>query len=179
MGLIAIHVDDLLISGSDTFLEYTTFRMKEKFEVDSFEENKAIYLGVKIEKVGTPEFKGVILDPNNYEDKINHVEISHARSKEKDDCLTEEEQSVMRSELGKLMWLARIARPDAIYDVSAAAQNFANFKPGNCDGEISNEENEEENDNVDVPKPSYFVYIPWFRKFASGKSKNANKTNLF
>ena len=43
----------------------------------------------------------------------------------------------MRSELGKLMWLARIARPDAIYDASAAAQNFANFKPGNNDEETS------------------------------------------
>ena len=42
----------------------------------------------------------------------------------------------MRSELGKLMWLARIARPGAIYDASAFWQNFANFKPGNNDGEL-------------------------------------------
>ena len=47
-----------------------------------------------------------------------------------------------RSELGKLIWLARIAGPDAIYDASAAAQNFANFKPGNCEEEVSVEENE-------------------------------------
>ena len=47
--------------------------------------------------------------------------------------LTEEEQSLMRSELGKLMWLARIARPGAIYDASAAARSFANSKPENCD----------------------------------------------
>ena len=50
----------------------------------------------------------------------------------------------MRSELGELMRLARITRPDAIYDASAAAQNFANFKPGNSDGENSFEGNEEE-----------------------------------
>ena len=50
----------------------------------------------------------------------------------------------MWSELGKLMWLARIARPDAIYDAPAAAQNFPNFKPENCDGETSFKENEEE-----------------------------------
>ena len=110
--------------------------MKEKFEVDTFEENNAIYLGMKIEKVDSNDFKGIILDSNNYEDKINHIEISHARSKQKDDFLTEEEQSIMRSELGKLMWLARIARPDAIYDASAAARNFANFKPEIDDGEI-------------------------------------------
>ena len=79
-GLISIHVGDLLISGSGNFLEYITFRMKEKFEVDAFEENKAIYLGMKIEKIDTPDFKGVILDSSNYDDKINHVEISHQRS---------------------------------------------------------------------------------------------------
>ena len=61
--------------------------------------------------------------------------IPHARSKEKDDFLNEREQSVMRSELVKLMRLARIDRPDAIYDASAAAQNFANFKPGGCNEE--------------------------------------------
>ena len=83
MGLIAIHVDDLLISGSDTFLEYITSRMKGKFEVDTFEENKATYIGMEIEKVDALDFKGVILDSNNYEDKINHIEIPQSRSKQK------------------------------------------------------------------------------------------------
>ena len=78
----------------------------------------------------------VILDSNNCEDKIKHIEIAQSRSRQKGDFLIEE-QSVMRSELGKLMWLARIARPGAIYDASAAAQNFANNKPGNCDGKFS------------------------------------------
>ena len=38
------------------------------------------------------------------------------------------------------MRLPRIARPGAIYDASTAAQNFANFKPGNGNEEITNEE---------------------------------------
>ena len=36
---------------------------------------------MKLGKIDTPDFKGVILDSNNYEDKINHIEIPHARSK--------------------------------------------------------------------------------------------------
>ena len=118
MGPIAIQVGDLLISGSDTFLEYITFRMKGEFEVDTFEENKATYIGMEIEKIDTPDFKGVILDSNNYEDKINHIEIPQARSKQKDDFLIDEEQSAAMSELGKLMWIARIARHGAIHDAS-------------------------------------------------------------
>ena len=35
-GIISIHVDDLLISGSDVFLEYVSKRMMEKFDVASY-----------------------------------------------------------------------------------------------------------------------------------------------
>ena len=125
--------------------------MEEKFEVDTFEENKATYIGMEIEKIDTPDFKGVILDSNNYEDEINRIEIPHRRSKQKDDFLTEEEQSVMRSELGKLMWLARIARPDAIYDASATAQNFAKWKPDVSKGEISEDAIQEGPIKADAP----------------------------
>ena len=41
------------------------------------------------------------------------------------EILTENDQTISRSELGKLMWIARIARPGAIYDASAAAQTFS------------------------------------------------------
>ena len=48
IGAIAIHVGDLLISGSGAFVKYITQRMKEKYEVESYEENEATYLGMKI-----------------------------------------------------------------------------------------------------------------------------------
>ena len=86
----------------------------------------------------------------------------------------------MRSELGKLMWLARIARPDAIYDASVAAQNFANWKPDVSKGEISEDEiQEEEPIKVDVPKPNDFEHMPGFKDFLLGNSKEASKVNLF
>ena len=46
IGIIAIHADDLLISGSGAFVKYNSQRMKEKFEVDSFGENEAAYTGM-------------------------------------------------------------------------------------------------------------------------------------
>ena len=49
-----------------------------KFEVDTFEGNKAKYICMEIEKIDTPDFKGVILDPNNYEGEIKHIEIPQA-----------------------------------------------------------------------------------------------------
>ena len=122
----------------------------------------------------------VILGPNNYEDKKNHIETPHARSKGNDDFLTEEEQSITRSELGKLMWLTRIARPDAIYDASAASRNFANCKPDVSKEEIlDNDIQKEEPINADVPEPSDFGHMPGFKNFLPESLKEASKVNLF
>ena len=60
--------------------------------------------------------RGIISDYNNYEGRINQIEIPHERARRRNDALTEEEeQTILRSKLGKLMWVARIARPGAIY----------------------------------------------------------------
>ena len=99
--------------------------MKEKFEVDSFEENDSTYPGARVLKQENGDFEGVVLDSNGYGGKISHIEISHERMANPDEILTENEQAALRSELGKLMWIARIARPDAIDDASAAAQTFS------------------------------------------------------
>ena len=65
------------------------------------------------------------MDARKYEDEINHIEISHERTRAPKEPLAEADQSILRSELAKLMRIARIARPGAIYDASAAAQTFS------------------------------------------------------
>ena len=98
--------------------------MKEKFAVGSYEGNEATYLGMKSMKTKNEDSDGVVLDPNKYEGEINHIEIPHERMMAPNGILTENEQTILGSELGTLMWIARIARPGAIYDASAAAQTF-------------------------------------------------------
>ena len=95
----------------------------------SYGDNEATYSGMKITKVSDGEFGGIALDSNNYEGGIDHIEISHERTRTPNEPSAEEEQTILRSELGKLMWVARAARPGAIYDASAAEQTFS-------DGEI-------------------------------------------
>ena len=120
---------DLLISGSEILIEYITQRMKEKFDVGRYEENEATYGGMKISKINDNDFSGLILDSDKYGDKINHIEISHGRTRTPEEPITEAGHAISRSELGKLIWTARIARPGAIYEASADAQTFP-------DGEI-------------------------------------------
>ena len=71
---------------------------------------------------------GVILGPGNYEGEINYNGILHEMARRRNGALTEEEQSISRSELGELIRIARIARPGAIYDASAGAQTFLRWQ---------------------------------------------------
>ena len=87
--------------------------------------NEDTYLGTKVEKSNNAEFEGIIPDSCNYGGEINHIEISHERTRHPNEPLTEDAHPIPRSELGKLMWIARIARPGAIYDASAATQAFS------------------------------------------------------
>ena len=66
----------------------------------------------------------MVLDSNKYEGGINHIVNPHGRMMAPGEILTGNEQTALRSELGKLMWIARIARPGAIYDASVPAQTY-------------------------------------------------------
>ena len=125
---IAIHVGDLLISGGEVFIEYITRRMTGKSEVDSYAENESTYFGLKISKANGGNPDGIILDADKYDGEINNIGISHGRTRAPEEPSAEADQSILRSELGKLMWIARLARPGAIYDASADAQTFADGK---------------------------------------------------
>ena len=69
--------------------------------------------------------EGIILDSNNYEDEIDHIGIPHERARGRNEAITEEDHAISRSELGKLMGVARIERPGAIYDAAADSQIFS------------------------------------------------------
>ena len=84
--------------------------------------------GYGVEKANDSNSECLNLDSANYEDKINQVEIPHERGKQRPGDVTEDEQAALRSALGGSIWVARIARPGAIYDSSAADQTFTEGK---------------------------------------------------
>ena len=69
--------------------------------------------------------EGIILDSDNYEDKINHIEISHERTRQPGEALTGGRTGHFPIGIGKSMRIPRISRHGAIYDASAAAHTFA------------------------------------------------------
>ena len=62
---------------------------------------------------GARTFPGAILSPNNYEAEIQDIAIFPRMAKQKDEHLTGEEKSTIRSEQWELMRVSRITRPDA------------------------------------------------------------------
>ena len=106
------------------FIEYIARRMKEKFEVDRYEEYGSTYLGMGISEINNEDSNGIVAGSNKYGDEVNPIEIPHFRTRAPNGPLAESDQANLRSELGKLIRIARIARPGVMYDALAAAQTF-------------------------------------------------------
>ena len=75
LGIIAIHVDDLLISGGNEFTDYISRVSEGGFEVERYGRGEATYLGMGVAEAIDSDFEGLVLGPGNYEDKPNQIEI--------------------------------------------------------------------------------------------------------
>ena len=66
-------------------------------------ENEATYFGAEISKVNNANSGGVILEAGKYELKVNHIGISHERTRANKEPLAGADRTIFRSDLGKLM----------------------------------------------------------------------------
>ena len=83
------------------FVKYTPERTKDKFEDDRYGGKwRDLFRYGNGKKINNVEFGGIIPDSGNYEGEINHIEISHERTRQPNEPLTEDEKADLRSELG-------------------------------------------------------------------------------
>ena len=121
-GCIAIHVDDIAISGRKTFADWFTIQVQRRFDTKEFSEGKFCHLGMQIEQL----YDGSILtQAKGYESGIAEIGLEPERIGTPDAILDERETHEFRSSLGKLMWIARLTRPDLAFGSAAAAQKYA------------------------------------------------------
>ena len=103
-GVVTTHVDDLQMFGDQEFLKWITKEILNRFKCKGYEENKATYLGMLVEK---HENGSISIDAQNYEDCIDIVHISPERHQDNNAILNPIEEAEFRSALGRIMWLVR------------------------------------------------------------------------
>ena len=71
--------------------------------------------------VGTDTFSGMTLSSDNYEGEIQDITILPGRERQMGAPLTHGAQFELISDIGRLMRIARISTPDALYGASIPA----------------------------------------------------------
>ena len=112
LGLIALHVDDFLHAGTETFKLKVVKKLHETFKMGSITEKKFTYTGFDLEQ----ETGHVRVSQDKYTtEKIEVFDVKPDRARNPTAELTPEEVSTIRKVAGKIGWLARGSRPDLIF----------------------------------------------------------------
>ena len=119
IGLIGIHVDDLLYGGTEEFEKEIIKNIEKRLQIGSKEEKEFRYLGIDIKEESNGD---ISLNQKDYVDRKLQTEKILEKNNEK--TLTEKDQTKYRSVLGKLNWLAQNTRPDLCYSVSKLGRNM-------------------------------------------------------
>ena len=109
---------------------------------------------------GAETFTGATLSSTDYEGGIQDISILPGRAQQMNEPLTESAQFKLRSELGKVIRIAIIARPGVTHDASASVQTFETMG-----GPIVNPIDFEELDDVNVARAASAANYPHMRGF--------------
>ena len=109
IGALAVHVDDIISTGTAEFEETILQRLKQTFPFKHWKVNEGEFLGRYLKK----NTDGVIeIGQQEYSEKLTGIEITRERRRQRDSPLREEERSKLRGVAGALNWLTNATRPD-------------------------------------------------------------------
>ena len=111
-GMIVIHVDDILHSGSTRFKKTIIKSIYDKFKVSRSHSGVFTYIGWNVSQ----EKDCIYIDQQSYAQAIRTVKLDKSPKRDSDAVLNEEEKSNYQGLLGKLLWLSSQSRPDLSFD---------------------------------------------------------------
>ena len=123
-GVICIHVDDFLYTGTADFYKWIISKLRSKFLVGSSDSVTFIYVGLRIKSYKD----GLTVDQNQYIDGLEMIPISKTRAAEKSDCINDTEKHKYRALNGQLQWVATHTRPDIAFETCLLSSLFYNAK---------------------------------------------------
>ena len=118
-GILVTHVDDFAYCSTLNWHKNVVEKPLRIFKISKKE--KGSFRHVRLNVVQT--CKEVFVDQNNYTSSLKPVELSAERLSQKDEELTTEEKSKLRSINGPLLWVTSQTHPDASFD-SCRVSNY-------------------------------------------------------
>ena len=120
-GLIVVHVDDFLWTGSEIFLQKVIIPLKTVFKISKECGSYFKYIGINVS-----HSNGVIsLDQLSYIDSIQRVEIEKGDG---ETLLDKKQKRMYRGIVGQLNWASGVTRPDIAFNACQLSTVQANPK---------------------------------------------------
>ena len=116
-GVMALHVDDFEFCGTTEWQKRVVGSICAMFRISAYHKGTFKYVGLNIAQTKD----AVMVDQHQYVEKIKELPIDPQRRKERDEPLTAEEVSSLRSASGQLLWAATQTRPDTAHDACMVA----------------------------------------------------------
>ena len=117
-GILAVHVDDFLWAGSKSFEMSVIVKLRKMFKVGKEACDSFKYIGLELLQ---GENK-ITLCQKDYTTMVKTVSVDKGR--DKSSTLSSQEQSILRSKVGQLLWLAKQTRPDIAFDIATIASRL-------------------------------------------------------
>lgn len=119
-GLVGIHVDDLLLSGSGAFFNNKMSELERRLPFGSRKYRKFTYCGLSISQASD---KSITVDQFPYLEKLQPMPHKHLKP---DKPIPASEYTNFKSLVGGLAWPTVNTRPDCAFDVSWLASKGVN-----------------------------------------------------
>ena len=120
IGMIALHVDDFMHTGTKHFSEVIMPELLKGLVVGSTDTGEFTYTGFHIKQ----DEEGITLDQNNYLDTILIPKLDAKRLKHPKSPLRPAETTILRQIMGKVNWVIRATRPDLAFDMVYISTRF-------------------------------------------------------
>ena len=124
MGLIGVHVDDDLITGSQTFFDVVVQQLRKKFVYGKW--HTCNQPGENFDHCGRNIMRrpdgAVVVSQRNYALGLEPIFLSKDRKKVPSAVITPKERAELRSGGPKMAWLVRGTRPDLAFRTALTQQ---------------------------------------------------------
>ena len=118
-GLIVIHVDDFIYAGTPQWNEEVVGHVTRKFKISAYASGTFRYVGLNVVQTAN----GIFIDQKAYVENLKPISVAPGRLQCKDEALTADEKSQLRSVSGQLLWATSQTRPDCAY-YSCVVSNY-------------------------------------------------------